>query len=116
MEIITFDEYQQAARKTAVYPQDNLERALAYTALGLTGEAGEVANQVKKIIRDDDGTITVDRRDKLIDELGDVLWYVSAMCYELSIHMSSVAEYNVEKLQKRAEADTLHGDVRETTV
>ncbi len=94
-----FEEYQTKAKKTALYP--NRLKNLEYPTLGLTGEAGEVANIVKKIQRDFGGEITDEIRAKLKDELGDVLWYISACADELGITLSEIAEYNVEKLAKR---------------
>lgn len=94
-----FEEYQAQASLTALYPKrlENLE----YPTLGLTGEAGEVANIVKKIQRDHSGVITDEIRLKLKDELGDVLWYISACADELGITLNEIAEYNVNKLAKR---------------
>lgn len=96
---MNFEEYQAAASKTALYPRrmSNLE----YPTLGLAGEAGEVANIVKKIQRDSQGVITDETRIKLKDELGDVLWYISACADELGLSIGEIAEYNVEKLAKR---------------
>ena len=98
-----FDDYQKEASSTALYPNrlENLE----YPTLGLTGEAGEVANIVKKIQRDFDGELTDDIRDKLRDELGDVLWYISACADELGLTLQEIAEFNVGKLAKRHEAN-----------
>jgi NTP pyrophosphatase (non-canonical NTP hydrolase) len=96
---MTFEDYQNEAKQTALYPRrlQNLE----YPTLGLAGEAGEVANIVKKIQRDFGGQITDETRLKLKDELGDVLWYISACADELGLTLAEVAEYNVEKLAKR---------------
>ena len=96
---MNFEEYQSEARQTALYPRrmDNLE----YPTLGLTGEAGEVANIVKKIQRDNGGIITDETRLKLKDELGDVLWYISACADELGLTLSEIADFNVSKLAKR---------------
>ncbi|MEP7074766.1 MAG: nucleoside triphosphate pyrophosphohydrolase family protein [Acidobacteriota bacterium] len=96
---MNFEEYQSAARRTALYPRrmSNLE----YPTLGLAGEAGEVANIVKKIQRDHGGVINEEIRGKLKDELGDVLWYISACADELGITLSDIAEFNVGKLAKR---------------
>ena len=96
---MTFEDYQTEAKTTALYP--NRLSNLEYPTLGLTGEAGEVANIVKKIQRDHKGIITDEIRGKLKDELGDVLWYISACADELGITLSEVAEYNVAKLAKR---------------
>jgi NTP pyrophosphatase (non-canonical NTP hydrolase) len=96
---MTFEEYQTEAKTTALYPRrlSNLE----YPTLGLAGEAGEVANVVKKIQRDHGGIITDEVRGKLKDELGDVLWYISACADELGMTLSEIAQYNVAKLAKR---------------
>lgn len=94
-----FEEYQSEASQTAHYPRrlENLE----YPTLGLAGEAGEVANIVKKIQRDHGGEINDEIRQKLKDELGDVLWYISACADELGLSLTEIAEYNVAKLAKR---------------
>lgn len=96
---MNFEDYQSEASQTALYPRrmENLE----YPTLGLTGEAGEVANIVKKIQRDNSGIITDETRNKLKDELGDVLWYISACADELGLTLKEIAEYNVQKLAKR---------------
>lgn len=96
---MNFEEYQSAACKTAHYPRrlSNLE----YPTLGLAGEAGEVANVVKKIQRDHGGVMNDEIRTKLKDELGDVLWYISACADELDLTLTEIAKYNVEKLNKR---------------
>src|SRR5476651_522506 len=96
---MNFEEYQSLASKTALYPRrlENLE----YPTLGLTGEAGEVANIVKKIQRDHDGILKDEIRAKLKDELGDVLWYISACADELDLTLDEIAMYNVDKLAKR---------------
>jgi NTP pyrophosphatase (non-canonical NTP hydrolase) len=104
-----FDEYQRKTKETAIYPRDNLMTALSYATLGLVGEAGEIANKVKKIIRDQSGDINQDVKDKLGKELGDVLWYVSALATELGVSLSSVASDNLDKLLSRKERGTLKG-------
>ena len=97
--MLSFEEYQKQASETALYPKrlKNLE----YPTLGLTGEAGEVANIVKKIQRDFGGEITAEIRVKLKDELGDVLWYISACADELNLTLEEIAEFNIEKLTLR---------------
>jgi NTP pyrophosphatase (non-canonical NTP hydrolase) len=104
--IVFFLEYQAAAKATAIYPDRGSNPF--YPALGLAGEAGEVANKIKKLMRDpdlDENAI----RDAIADELGDVLWYLSALCEEFGLALSDVASRNVEKLSKRAAAGTLRG-------
>ena len=97
--MINFEEYQAEASATALYPRrmSNLE----YPTLGLAGEAGEVANIVKKIQRDYGGVINDEIRGKLKDELGDVLWYISACADELGLTLTDIAEFNLQKLAKR---------------
>lgn len=98
------NDYQQQAQKLAVYDKKD---GLAYTALGLNGEAGEYADQVKKMIRNDGGKLTAERREKLIEELGDLLWYAAACAQELSVGLGSVAYLNLCKLRRRASEGTL---------
>ena len=104
-----FKTYQAGAQKTAVYPA---ETRITYPALGLAGEAGEVANQVKKIIRDNAGQLTPERRAKILDELGDVLWYAAALATDLDASLDEVATANLQKLASRAQNGTLQGDKR----
>jgi NTP pyrophosphatase (non-canonical NTP hydrolase) len=104
-----FSTYQQGANKTALYPQS---AKITYPALGLVGEAGEVANQVKKIIRDNAGQLTPERRAKILDELGDVLWYAAALATDLDSSLDDIAAANLQKLAGRAVSGTLQGDRR----
>ncbi|MBS1770730.1 MAG: nucleoside triphosphate pyrophosphohydrolase family protein [Acidobacteria bacterium] len=99
---MNFEDYQSAASKTALYPRrmSNVE----YPTLGLAGEAGEVANIVKKIQRDHAGVLTDETKAKLKDELGDVLWYISACADELGLTLAEIAEFNIQKLAKRHSA------------
>ena len=101
------NEYQTHAKKTAVYPN---HVGLLYTTLGLAGEAGELANKVKKVFRDDSGILTEQASWRLADELGDVLWYVAMLADELGIGLEAVAELNLNKLAARKSNDTLHGN------
>ena len=103
---ITMNTYQGHAISTAIYP-DNV--GLFYTALGLAGEAGEICNKVKKVLRDDDGKLTTEKRFALQDELGDVMWYVATLAYELDIDLDTVCENNIKKLASRKERGTLKG-------
>jgi NTP pyrophosphatase (non-canonical NTP hydrolase) len=102
-----FDDYQELAMSTAVYPQRGSN--LAYPALGLNGEAGEVAEKVKKVLRDQGGILDEQARQALKKELGDVLWYVAAMCSEAGLSMGEVAEHNIAKLRDRQVRSVLHG-------
>ncbi|MCL5412733.1 MAG: nucleoside triphosphate pyrophosphohydrolase family protein [Candidatus Marsarchaeota archaeon] len=97
-------DYQREARKTAIYPKKSKIGAVSYLTMGLTGEAGEFANKVKKVIRD--GT---DFDKAMVDELGDVLWYLSQLAEELGTDLDSIAAANLEKLRKRYESGKISG-------
>ena len=104
---LTFDEYQKKVRKTAFYP--NIGTSLFYPALGLAEEAGEVCGKIKKIIRDDGGIISNEKKQAIIKELGDILWYVAAQCWELKIPMSQAAQSNIDKIADRIKRGTKRG-------
>jgi NTP pyrophosphatase (non-canonical NTP hydrolase) len=99
-------EYQALSRRTAQYPR---EAWLAYPALGLAGEAGEVAEHAKKAIRDDGGEMTAERRAAMSKELGDVLWYVAQLASELGLELDEIASTNLEKLLSRQRRGVLSG-------
>lgn len=103
-----FKEYQKKSRKTALYPDRG--NNFIYTTLGLVGESGEIAEKIKKVFRDGDGTITDEKRVELEKELGDVLWYLSQMATELKLDLNKIAKKNIEKLYSRKKRGTLHGD------
>lgn len=105
---MTFDEYQEAAKSTAVYPY--IGNNLTYPLIGLCGEVGEVAEHIKKTIRDNDGVLSAERKDKLLYELGDVLWYLARLTSEIGYSFNEVAKANLEKLWLRKEANKLHGE------
>jgi NTP pyrophosphatase (non-canonical NTP hydrolase) len=99
-------EYQQLSRRTAQYPR---EAWLAYPALGLAGEAGEVAEHAKKAIRDDEGNVSQARREAMAKELGDVLWYVAQLATELELDLDQIAQGNLDKLLSRQQRGVLSG-------
>tara|TARA_Y100000004_G_C8754707_1_gene343962 strand:- start:175 stop:555 length:381 start_codon:yes stop_codon:yes gene_type:complete len=99
---LDMDKYQQQAATTAIYGH---QHAVIYPALGLAAEAGEVANKVKKIMRD--GELD---REGIADEIGDCLWYIAALCRDLNIDMETVAYDNLEKLHSRQKRGTLRGN------
>lgn len=103
-----FKEYQEKSRKTALYP--DLGNNFVYPTLGLSGEAGEVAEKIKKVIRDKGGIIDDNTREEIKKELGDVLWYVSQIASELKIELDDLAQLNIEKLHSRLERNMIHGD------
>ena len=101
---MTLDEYQKAAAETRspfTHAGKGVIPGLAYTTMGLASEVGEVANHAKKVYRDDGGTLTKGRRAAMIDELGDVLWYVSQCADDLGITLGEVARLNIGKLRAR---------------
>ena len=107
---MNFKDYQDQAAQTAMYPRGDMAQALQYVGLGLAGEAGEVANAIKKMVRDDWGVLTNGRRDQLLYELGDVLWYVAMMARDIDVSLDEVARINLDKLQDRASRGVVKGE------
>jgi NTP pyrophosphatase (non-canonical NTP hydrolase) len=107
--VTSLDDYQSAAGETAIYPFRNTAStgALAYLGLKISGEAGEVADNIGKSIRDN--WDFADLTDNLIYELGDVLWYVSQIAHELGLPLSHIANLNLDKLADRAERGVISG-------
>lgn len=105
---MTFEEYQKLSRKTVIYP--NAGNNFIYPTLGLVGEAGEVAEKIKKVLRDSGGKISDEKREELKKELGDVLWYISQISTEINIRLDDVAAGNLEKLNSRFERNRISGD------
>lgn len=104
---MTLDEYQQKAMETAIYPCDN---SIAYTVLGLAGETGEIAEKVKKTIRDRQGMFDEAVKLDIAREAGDVLWYLAALAHELGMTLDDIARINLDKLRSRSLRDTLRGN------
>ncbi len=102
------NDYQQQSRQTARYP--DVGNNLIYPTLGLTGEAGEVSDKVKKLIRDREGVVDERFTEDLALELGDVLWYVAQLATELGLSLEEVASANLRKLQSRSHRGTLQGE------
>ncbi len=106
-----FKEYQEAVTSTALYPEVGTGSigAITYCTLGLAGEAGEIAEKVKKLIRDSGGIPTPEFRAAILKEIGDPLWYIAALSKELGFTLEEVAQANKEKLFGRRERGTLQG-------
>lgn len=104
---VLLSDYQARSRATAVYPQAG--ENLLYPTLGLCGEVGEVAEKVKKMIRDDGGVLSAERRAALAGELGDVLWYLAQVATEAGLDLDAIAAANIEKLSSRRLRGVLHG-------
>ena len=102
-----FKTYQKKARLTAQYP--NLGSNVIYPTLGLVGESGEVAEKVKKVIRDKEGIFDDDSKKAIVKELGDVLWYLANLCTEFNCELDDVALQNIEKLRGRSERGKISG-------
>ena len=102
---MNFNEYQKLARSTAVYP---VQDKIVYPALGLCGEAGEVADKIKKTVRGDRPLEEV--TGNIADELGDVLWYLAILADDLGIPLEDIAHWNVDKLQRRMKNNKIRGD------
>ena len=103
------DKYQELCRETAVYPDATMSQALSYLALGINGEAGEVAEKVKKIIRDKSGNVSLKDEVEIAMEVGDLLWYCAELLSRLKYKMSETMDLNVDKLQSRLKRGKLHG-------
>ena len=101
---MTFDEYQYRTPLTRQPSTKQNIPGLAYLGLGLTGEAGEVADVIKKVFRDGDGQPSVEEKNAIKEELGDVLYYVSEICNDLGIELDAVAIKNLAKLAARYNA------------
>lgn len=121
------DVYQKTSTKSALYPGQSEPVGLMYCALMLNGEAGELAEHVGKAMRDDGfGFVRInrnsliapiehpyplspERRELIIKEVGDCLWYLSAMCNELGITLAHAMLTNLRKLADRTARNTLRG-------
>jgi NTP pyrophosphatase (non-canonical NTP hydrolase) len=117
--IMTFNEYQESARSLAIYPGQGDWPGLIYTILGLSGETGECCEKLKKIYRDTNKPLSPRkhsmppgdfRREELLKELGDVLWYVANVASELDTTLEEIANTNLDKLNSRKDRNKLHGD------
>lgn len=106
---MTLDDYQKQALTTASWSGDNL-RDLSHWALGVTGEAGEVAEKVKKIIRDFEGEVSAETKKEIAKEIGDVLWYLSSLSHHLGYSLDEIGQMNLEKLASRKARNTLQGN------
>ena len=95
MNILTeFPKHQTASEK-----KNNF--GIQYMTLGLGGEVGEVLNEIKKMERDDNNILTESRKAKIIEEMGDVMWYFQGICSRLQITIPDVLQNNIEKIRKK---------------
>lgn len=103
---LELDEYQKRAKKTAVFPK---KMGIFYCTLALNGEAGEVAEKVKKCIRDSDGIFTIETKHNIALELGDVLWYLANLAHQVGYTLQEVADMNLLKLASRKKRGKIKG-------
>jgi NTP pyrophosphatase (non-canonical NTP hydrolase) len=103
-----FNEYQKETRKAAMYP--GMGNNYSFPTIGLAGETGEVAEKIKKIIRDKGGVVDDQSRNEVKKELGDVLWYLTQLATELNIELDDVVTCNLEKIESRKERGAIHGE------
>ncbi len=106
-----FDEYQKKSAASDTYEKCKIsEMGFIEKILGLPGEAGEVTDKIKKILRDKDGVMSAEDKEAVIKELGDVMWYVAAIARYIDVPLSEVAKKNIAKLQDRLKRGTVHGE------
>ncbi|XKT74579.1 MAG: nucleoside triphosphate pyrophosphohydrolase family protein [Patescibacteria group bacterium UBA2163] len=105
-----FNDYQTKASSTNTQTEKGAQFMLMYLSMGLAGESGEVVEKLKKVVRNDDGVVTDEKREDLKKELGDVLWYLSQFADALGISFDDVAEANIAKLADRAKRDVIKSE------
>ena len=106
-----FNKYQVAAAKYDTFEAkpEVSDPSFVAKVFGLSGETGEVCEKFKKILRDKQGKLSPEDKKEIVKELGDVLWYLSAIARYMGIEFQEVAETNIDKLQSRLERDKIHG-------
>lgn len=107
--VFGLESYQKAATEFAIYPGKGTFQGIIYTTLKMNGEAGEIAEKIGKVLRDDNGILAREKRAALLLELGDVLWYVAALANELDYSLAEVANANIKKLADRSTRGKLQG-------
>lgn len=105
---MNLDDYQKQAL-TTVIATDNEFKDLLHWVLGINGEAGEIAEKMKKIIRDKGGEVTAEDKAELAKEVGDVMWYLAVFANHLGVSLNDVAEQNLAKLKSRQDRGVLGG-------
>ena len=103
-----FDEYQKRALSTVLTSDDEF-KDLLHWVLGINGESGEIAEKVKKIIRDKGGKVSAEDKQELAKEIGDVLWYLAVFAEDLGVSLDDIAKQNLDKLQSRKKRGVLGG-------
>ena len=103
---MTINEYQNLALETAIYPR---KYKIIYPALGITGEAGECSDKIKKVIRDNNGEFTEEKKQEIAKEIGDVLWYCAVLAKDIGYSLEEIGILNIEKLQSRKVRNKING-------
>lgn len=101
----TFFDYEKFVEQT----KDNMCNDILYLTVAMCGETGEVADKVKKIYRDHEGIVDSVDEQEIAAELGDVLWYLTAIAVKLRVPLWSIAKCNIDKVNRRINMETLHG-------
>ena len=101
------NDYQKMALETAIHPK---EQKIIYPTLGLTGEAGEVADKVKKVLRDNHGDFTEEKCKEIAKELGDVAWYLAVCANDIGYTLEEICQMNYDKLKSRQQRGVIHGN------
>ena len=105
---MTFEDYQKQALTTVIATDDSF-KDLLHWVLGMNGEAGELAEKMKKIIRDKNSVISDEDKLEMAKELGDVLWYIAVFAHDLGVPLDKIAQQNLDKLQSRKDRGVLGG-------
>ena len=101
---MNFNEYQQKAKTTAIY-----RHPIMYPALGLAGETGEVCEKVKKVLRDNNGIFSEDKKKEIEKEISDCMWYIANLSSDLGLSLEEILQTNLSKLMSRKERGVLGG-------
>ena len=105
---MNLNEYQKEALVTAIFSGDEF-KDLAHWVFGITGESGEIAEKIKKIIRDKDAKVSQDDKEELVKEMGDVLWYLAVLSEHLGYKFDEIGARNIKKLRDRQKRDKIGG-------
>ena len=105
-----FNEYEEKASDTAIFNDRSLEYKLMFLGLGVTGEAGEIAEKIKKIMRNDNGIVSDEKREGIKKEIGDVLWYLSQLSRTLGFSFEEAAQGNIAKIMDRKVRDAIKSE------
>ena len=107
--MMNLNDYQRQSRKFAIYQKKDANNFI-YPLLGLLGESGEIAEKMKRVLREDKDPMEKITREEIIKELGDVLWYIAQLSTELQVSLEEVAKINLIKLSSRKKRNKLKGE------